>query len=54
MTALEMTLAYYNELSGQVKDALTDAVDTQKYDKTASYAKIKEIKDAAKKALPGR
>ena len=46
------TSAYYNELSGQVKDQLTDAVNTQKYDKTASYAKIKEIKDAAKKNLP--
>ena len=52
MNALEDMTAYYNELSGQVKEQLTDAVDTQKYDKTASYAKIKEIKDAAKKALP--
>ena len=52
MKALEDTSAYHAELSSQVKDQLTDAVDTQKYDKTASYAKIKEIKDAAKKNLP--
>ncbi len=52
MNALEDNSAYYNELSAQVKEQLTDAVDTQKYDKTASYVKIKEIKDAAKKALP--
>ncbi len=52
LSPAEDTSAYYNELSGQVKDQLTDAVDTQKYDKTASYAKIKEIKDAAKKSLP--
>ncbi len=53
MHAVEDTSTYYNELSGQVKEQLTDAVDTQKYDKAASYAKIKEIKDAAKKSLPG-
>ncbi len=52
MNALEDTSAYYAELSAQVKEQLTDAVNTQKYDKTASYAKIKEIKDVAKKSLP--
>ncbi len=52
MAAADDHSAYYAELSGQVKDQLTDAVDTQKYDKTASYAKIKEIKDIAKKAVP--
>ena len=52
MAEAEDTSAYLNELRSQYGAALTDAVDTQKYSKTDSYAKIKLIKDEGKKALP--
>ena len=43
---------YYTSLKGKVGVVLADALDTQKYPKTDSYAKVKEIKDAEKKSLP--
>ncbi len=52
MAALEDTSLYYDELRKGLHEQLADAVNTQKHDKTASYARVKEIKDAAKKSLP--
>ena len=43
---------YYKEVYSQVGERLTDALDTKKYSKTESYAKIAEIKSELKKALP--
>ncbi|WP_263409184.1 polyribonucleotide nucleotidyltransferase [Terriglobus tenax] len=43
---------YYNELKAQVGERLKDALDTQKYAKVDSYAKVKELKDELKAALP--
>ena len=49
---LQQDADYAASLRTQVGERLTDAVDTQKYDKLTSYAKIKELKDELKKALP--
>jgi len=43
---------YYNELKSQIGERLADALNTQKYGKTESYAKIAEIKSELKKGLP--
>ncbi len=43
---------YASELQSKVGDRLKDALDTQKYPKFDSYAKVKEIKDELKKGLP--
>jgi polyribonucleotide nucleotidyltransferase len=50
-TAEDLT-GYANELMAQVGDRLKDALNTQKYPKFESYAKVKEIKDELKKSLP--
>ncbi|NUQ28567.1 MAG: polyribonucleotide nucleotidyltransferase [Acidobacteriaceae bacterium] len=52
VAAVEKDEAYYNELKSKVGDRLKDALDTQKYAKIDSYAKVKEIKDELKAALP--
>ena len=44
--------AYADELQAKVGERLKDALNTQKYPKFESYAKVKEIKDELKKALP--
>jgi polyribonucleotide nucleotidyltransferase len=49
---LEVDTEYAAHIRATVGERLADAVDTQKYDKIASYAKIKELKDELKKALP--
>ena len=49
---LEVDAEYASQIKSQVGDRLADAVDTQKYDKITSYAKVKELKDELKKALP--
>ena len=49
---VELDQAYADELSAKVGDRLKDALDTQKHPKFDSYAKVKEIKDELKKALP--
>jgi polyribonucleotide nucleotidyltransferase len=49
---VEIDEAFYNDLKSKVYDRVADALDTQKYAKIDSYAKIKEIKDELKKALP--
>ncbi len=50
----EITLdqAYADQLQSRVGDRLKDALDTQKYPKFDSYAKVKELKDELKKELP--
>ncbi|HEY0309450.1 MAG TPA: polyribonucleotide nucleotidyltransferase [Acidobacteriaceae bacterium] len=48
----ELDKAYYDGLMAKVGDRLKDALDTQKYPKFDSYAKVKEIKDELKKDLP--
>jgi polyribonucleotide nucleotidyltransferase len=50
--AAEIDQAYLDELSAKVGAQLKDALDTQKHPKFESYALVKEIKDAEKKALP--
>ena len=49
---VENDTEYAASIKSQISERLTDAVDTQKYDKIASYAKVKELKDELKKALP--
>ncbi len=50
--AVEIDQAYLDHLNGKVYDRLADALNTQKYPKFESYAKVKEIKDELKKELP--
>jgi polyribonucleotide nucleotidyltransferase len=50
--AAEIDQTYLDELSNKVGAQLKDALDTQKHPKFESYALVKEIKDAEKKALP--
>jgi polyribonucleotide nucleotidyltransferase len=50
--AVEIDQVYLDELSAKVGAQLKDALDTQKHPKFESYALVKEIKDALKKALP--
>ncbi|HEY4355565.1 MAG TPA: polyribonucleotide nucleotidyltransferase, partial [Acidobacteriaceae bacterium] len=49
---VEFDEAYANEMSAKMGDRLKDALDTKKHPKFDSYAKVKEIKDELKKALP--
>ncbi len=49
---VELDQAYMDELTAKVGDRLRDALDTQKNPKFESYAKVREIKDELKKALP--
>ena len=44
--------AYLNALRAKVGEALADAVNTEKYGKLESYAKIKELKDSVKAEIP--
>jgi len=44
--------AQYSELKAKLWDRLADASDTQKYNKTESYAKIKELKNEFKAQIP--
>ncbi|MBI2680283.1 MAG: polyribonucleotide nucleotidyltransferase [Candidatus Solibacter usitatus] len=48
--AINQTL--FDEIAGKVRTALTDAMDTKKYPKLESYAKISEIKKTMIEALP--
>jgi len=43
---------YYRELKSKVSDRLADALDTKKYPKIESYAKVAEIKGELKAKLP--
>ncbi|MGE5113417.1 MAG: polyribonucleotide nucleotidyltransferase [Acidobacteriaceae bacterium] len=49
---VEIDEAYLSELRSKIGAQLTDAVDTQKYPKLESYAKIKALKDEVKEAIP--
>jgi polyribonucleotide nucleotidyltransferase len=44
--------AYFEALKAKVWDRLSDALDTKKHEKTASYALVKQIKDELAKELP--
>ncbi|MGC9199106.1 MAG: polyribonucleotide nucleotidyltransferase [Acidobacteriaceae bacterium] len=48
----EDDIEYLAALKARIGDRLKDALDTQKYPKFESYAKVKEIKDELKKELP--
>ncbi len=48
----EFDQAYADELQGKVGERLKDALNTEKYPKFESYAKVKELKDELKKGLP--
>ncbi|HXE07357.1 MAG TPA: polyribonucleotide nucleotidyltransferase [Acidobacteriaceae bacterium] len=50
--AAEMDQAYLDAMIAKIGDRLTDALNTKKYPKFESYAKVKEIKDELKKELP--
>jgi polyribonucleotide nucleotidyltransferase len=52
VVAPEVDEAYAAEMKSKVGDRLKDALDTKKYPKFDSYAKVKEIKDELKKGLP--
>lgn len=49
---VEIDQAYLNEMLGKVGKQLTDALNTQKYPKLESYAKVKALKDEIKAAIP--
>ncbi len=50
--AAELDQAYLDAMIAKIGDRLKDALNTQKYPKFDSYAKVKEIKDELKKELP--
>jgi polyribonucleotide nucleotidyltransferase len=52
VTPLENDTEYAAALKAKIGDKLADALNTQKYPKFESYAKVKEIKDELKKELP--
>ena len=49
---VELDGEYMTGLTAKAGQDLTDALNTQKYPKFESYAKVKEIKDRLKKDLP--
>src|SRR5579884_2523381 len=51
-SAPEFDQAYYDQLKSKVGDKLADALDTKKYPKTESYARVKAILDELLKAVP--
>jgi polyribonucleotide nucleotidyltransferase len=52
VTAAETDNEYLGALKAKIGDRLKDALDTKKHPKFDSYAKVKEIKDELKAALP--
>ncbi len=52
VSEIELDQAYADELQAKVGDRLKDALNTEKYPKFESYAKVKELKDELKKGLP--
>ena len=44
--------SYYNDLKNKLWDRLSDAANTEKYQKTESYAKLKELKTEFKNQIP--
>jgi len=51
-TAVEMDHGYLAALKAKIGDKLKDALDTKKYPKFDSYAKVKELKEELKAELP--
>ncbi len=49
---VEFDEAYFGALKSKIGAWLTDALDTQKYPKAESYAKVKELKKELKDAIP--
>ena len=49
---VEQDTAYFESLKSKVGGRLSDALDTKKHEKTASYALVKQIKDELAKELP--
>ena len=52
VVAPELDQAYASALSAKIGERLKDALNTKKYPKFESYAKVKEVKDELKKELP--
>jgi polyribonucleotide nucleotidyltransferase len=52
VTAVETDTEYLGAMKSKIGAKLADALDTKKYPKFDSYAKVKEIKDELKKELP--
>jgi polyribonucleotide nucleotidyltransferase len=50
--AADLDQAYLDAMTAKIGDRLKDALNTQKYPKFDSYAKVKGIKDELKKELP--
>ncbi|MHB1022528.1 MAG: polyribonucleotide nucleotidyltransferase [Acidobacteriaceae bacterium] len=50
--SVEIDQEYLNALTARIGDSLKDALNTKKYPKFESYAKVKAVKDEAKKELP--
>jgi polyribonucleotide nucleotidyltransferase len=51
-TSPELNKEVYTAIEKEVRADLTDALNTQKYDKLTSYSKVAEIKERVVKALP--
>ncbi|MDE1155177.1 MAG: polyribonucleotide nucleotidyltransferase [Acidobacteriaceae bacterium] len=51
-TAADKDEAYAKELEAKIGESLKDALNTKKYPKFESYAKVKDVKDSLKKDLP--
>jgi len=52
VVAPEFDESYYNDLKSKLGAELTDALNTEKYVKAESYAKVKEIKTKYKEQIP--
>ncbi len=52
VTAVETDTEYLNALKAKIGGRLADALNTKKYPKAESYAKVKEIKDELKREIP--
>ncbi|MFC6644313.1 polyribonucleotide nucleotidyltransferase [Granulicella cerasi] len=52
VAVVEKDEAYAKELEAKIGESLKDALNTKKYPKFESYAKVKEVKDSVKKDLP--
>lgn len=52
IAAVDFDEKYYKQLKSKIGDRLTDALDTKKYPKADSYARVAEIKKELKSELP--
>jgi len=51
-TSPQLAPALYEQISNQVREALTDALNTQKYPKLESYSRVAELKKQTVESLP--